>query len=98
MLINFKQLRQLAPQWYTTHQTLGNHMPHLSLSLSLSLSPSLSPSPSLTLSQVISGLFYNTVLMLELLEKTHFPDSPEPITAQFFTQWVKDATADLYTG
>jgi hypothetical protein len=47
---------------------------------------------------VISGLFYNTAMMLELLEKTHFPDSPEPITAQFFTQWVKDATADLYTG
>ena len=61
---------------------------HISLSLSLSL----------PLSQVISGLFYNTAMMLELLEKTHFPDSPEPVTAQFFTQWVKDATADLYTG
>ena len=48
--------------------------------------------------QVIAGIYYNTAMMLELLEKTHFPDSPEAITSQFFTQWVKDATADLYMG
>ena len=47
---------------------------------------------------MIAGLYYNTAMMLELLEKTHFPDSPEAITAQFFTQWVKDATADLFMG
>ena len=47
---------------------------------------------------MIAGLYYNTALMLDLLEKTHFPDSTEAITAQFFSQWVKDATSDLFMG
>ena len=46
--------------------------------------------------QVISILYYNPTMMLTLLEKTHVASSPEPITTQFFTQWLKDA--DLYGG
>ena len=46
--------------------------------------------------QVISILYYNPTMMLTLLEKTHVASSPEPITTQFFTQWLKDA--DLYRG
>eukprot|EP00731_Ephydatia_muelleri_P006493 Em0003g741a len=45
---------------------------------------------------VISILYYNPTMMLTLLEKTHVASSPEPITTQFFTQWLKDA--DLYGG
>ena len=40
--------------------------------------------------QVIAGLYYNTGMVLELLENTRFPDSSESITKQFFREWVKD--------
>jgi hypothetical protein len=39
---------------------------------------------------VVAGLYTNCVLTIELLEKTKFSSSPEPITAQFFTQWLQD--------
>lgn len=42
-------------------------------------------------SQVIAALYANTTLVIELLETIHFPNSKEPITDQFVTQWVKDA-------
>ena len=73
---------------------------------SLSSLPSL-PLPSLPLPtfplppsshflQVIAVLYYNPSMLLGLLEKTHFPDSTEAITTQFFSQWIKDA--DLFMG
>ena len=46
--------------------------------------------------QVIAVLYYNPSMLLGLLEKTHFPDSTEAITTQFFSQWIKDA--DLFMG
>ncbi|XP_019855725.1 PREDICTED: importin-7-like [Amphimedon queenslandica] len=39
---------------------------------------------------VVAGIYSNCALVLELLEKTRFPNSQEPITAQFFTQWLTD--------
>ena len=52
--------------------------------------------PLLHSPQVIAVLYYNPSMLLGLLEKTHFPDSTEAITTQFFSQWIKDA--DLFTG
>lgn len=46
--------------------------------------------------QVIAGLYYNTTMMLELLENTRFPEHTESVTAQLFKQWVKDA--ELFMG
>ena len=46
--------------------------------------------------QVIASLYLNAPLTVDLLEKTHFPDSTESISAQFLTQWIKDA--DLFLG
>lgn len=65
------------------------------LFLSLSLPPFPLP-PSSHFPQVIAVLYYNPSMLLGLLEKTHFPDSTEAITTQFFSQWIKDA--DLFMG
>ena len=41
--------------------------------------------------QAIAALYCNTTQMVSLLETTRFPSSPEPITSQFFRQWINDA-------
>ncbi len=46
--------------------------------------------------QVIASLYLNAPLTIDLLEKTHFPDSSASISTQFLTQWLKDA--DLFMG
>lgn len=46
---------------------------------------------TLCIQVVVAALYANTTLVIELLETIHFPNSKEPITDQFVTQWVKDA-------
>jgi hypothetical protein len=39
----------------------------------------------------IAALYCNSSQLMGLLETTRFPSSPEPITSQFFRQWINDA-------
>jgi hypothetical protein len=39
----------------------------------------------------IAALYCNSTQLISLLETTRFPTSPEPITSQFFRQWISDA-------
>lgn len=38
----------------------------------------------------VAGLVYNAPLLLGILEKLHFPNTQETVTAQFFSQWIND--------
>eukprot|EP00794_Sanderia_malayensis_P018281 gene18281-20104_t len=49
----------------------------------------------LLLQVVIAALYTNAPLTLSVLEKTQFPSSPEPITGQFLSQWLKDTDCFL---
>ena len=40
--------------------------------------------------QGVAGLVYNAPLLLDILEKLHFPNTQETVTAQFFSQWIND--------
>ncbi|XP_046861110.1 importin-7-like [Xenia sp. Carnegie-2017] len=40
---------------------------------------------------VVSTLYYNPIFLPTILDKLHLPESSEPITVQFFAQWMDDA-------
>ena len=45
--------------------------------------------------QVVATLYYNPNFLTTILEKLHLPDSHEPVTVQFFAQWMDDASCFL---
>ena len=45
--------------------------------------------------QVIAALYYNPTLLMQTLENMHFPNTSEPITEQFFRQWINDVECFL---
>lgn len=45
---------------------------------------------TMCLQVAIAGLIYNTPLLLSILDKLHFPNTNETVTAQFFSHWVSD--------
>ncbi|XP_036374113.1 importin-8 [Megalops cyprinoides] len=45
---------------------------------------------TMCLQVAIAALYYSPSLLLHTLESIRFPQSPEPITAQFINQWMND--------
>lgn len=45
---------------------------------------------TMCLQVAIAALYYSPNLLLHTLENIRFPNSPEPITAQFINQWMND--------
>ncbi|EDO49266.1 predicted protein [Nematostella vectensis] len=50
---------------------------------------------TMCLQVAIAALYYNSPLLLSILDKLQFPNSQEAVTAQFFSQWVHDADCFL---
>ncbi|XP_031553148.1 importin-7-like [Actinia tenebrosa] len=50
---------------------------------------------TMCLQVAIAALYYNSPLLLSILEKLQFPNSQETVTAQFFSQWIHDADCFL---
>ncbi|CAB4007819.1 Importin-7, partial [Paramuricea clavata] len=44
---------------------------------------------------VVATLYYNPTFLTTILDKLHLPESNEPITVQFFAQWMGDANCFL---
>lgn len=44
---------------------------------------------------VVATLYYNPNFLPTILDKLHLPDSHEPVTVQFFAQWLDDANCFL---
>lgn len=50
---------------------------------------------TMCLQVAIAALYYSPPLLLNTLENLRFPNSTEPITNHFITQWLKDVDCFL---